>query len=39
LRKRGQRREQVAIPQQSDLATGRVGAPNRHCGNQCIQES
>ena len=39
LRKRGQRREQVAIPPQSDLATGRVGVPNRHCDNQCIQES
>jgi hypothetical protein len=39
LRLRGQRREQVAISPQSDLATGRVGVPNRHCDNQCIQES
>jgi hypothetical protein len=39
LHKRGRRREQVAIPLQSDLATGRVGIPNRHCDNQFIQES
>ena len=38
-RKLCQRREQVAVPPQSDLATGRVGAPNRHSDNQCIQES